>query len=358
MKVLLIVLAVVATASVDVAMSDVSTAAERLERAALHWNIPDSPHIHEGIAWMAEQLTSFTAVAQARKLLGGPMADSASWADTLRTVAPTRPWAADLHFIDLPTYACSYDPAKDCHNSAGQKGFCADGGIQNYTARLTDPKLDNFERTEALKFLIHLVGDIHCPLHVGNEVDLGGNKLKGTFLGNPPTTLHNVWDGDLARIRVATDFGGNATAWMHHLLRHVRVGRWRAEAPKWLQCARSVKYGHCSDQWGRESAKLACLFGYVLPDGTTKITDGFALDQSYYERNIPVLERQIVKAAVRLANVLSMIWPDVDVPSPNKVAWVRKLDREVRWVNTLQPRSKPKLRIPTIADLNKPTRPW
>jgi len=206
---------------------------------------------------------------------------------------------------------------------------------------------------------VHIIGDIHAPLHAGNAGDLGGNALKGTFMGGALTSLHAIWDGDLPRQRINSDYDGNATEWFRTLLERIRFGRWHKELMGWRNCARPARYGQCSDQWARESAKLACLFAYVLPDGTTRITNGYALDQSYYERNIPVIERQLAKAAVRLANVLSLVWPDVDVPAPDKVKWVKKLDGSVRWVESLRPGPSQKLPKPTsVAALKTPTRPW
>ena len=64
----------------------------------------------------------------------------------------------------------------DCVNQV-----CVYGAILNYTSRLTTQQ--GTQQTEALKFLVHFLGDIHQPLHVSFKGDLGGNTLKGTFLG-------------------------------------------------------------------------------------------------------------------------------------------------------------------------------
>jgi len=220
--------------------------------------------------------------------------------------------------------------------------------------RLANPYLTPPDRAEALKFLIHLVADIHSPLHLGSASDLGGNALKGTFISTPGVALHTVWDGLMIKLRIDLDFAGNFTTYRNAMLQRIRIGRWRTDSEKWQHCARDADFGHCSDQWARESAKIACLYAYLQPDAQTRIQNGFSLDMSYYQRNLPVAERQAAKAAVRLANVLSQIWPDVDVPSP-KIKWVNKLPGGVRWVEKTVPPKKVQLPLP--AGFTGP-RPW
>jgi hypothetical protein len=65
-----------------------------------------------------------------------------------------------------------------------------------------------------LKFLVHFIGDIHQPLHVGNGDDWGGNKLTGSFMGGAPSNLHAIWDAALGEHRVKTAHGGDANKWI------------------------------------------------------------------------------------------------------------------------------------------------
>lgn len=53
---------------------------------------------------------------------------------------------------------------------------------------------------EALKFLIHFVGDLHQPMHLGRADDLGGNRVKMNWFGRS-TNIHSVWDGQIADSR-------------------------------------------------------------------------------------------------------------------------------------------------------------
>ena len=68
--------------------------------------------------------------------------------------------------------------------------------VTDLTAQLKSGSLEAEEEETALRMLIHLVGDMHCPMHLGHAEDLGGNRLKVRFFGRE-TNLHTVWDTDL-----------------------------------------------------------------------------------------------------------------------------------------------------------------
>ncbi len=162
-----------------------------------------------------------------------------------------------------------------------------------------------------MKFIVHFIADVHNPLHVANTNDWGGNKLTGTFLTEPASNLHAIWDAALVRHQVKTKYAGSVAAFQTAILQKIqlKMGQFRSEAGTWKRCAnvRGNAYGACSDEWANESALLACEYAYNGADGKTKLAVGFALDQRYFDRVIPVIEKQIAKAAVRLANVLNQI---------------------------------------------------
>ena len=108
------------------------------------------------------------------------------------TYADTVEWSDDLHFSHTPYRGCApFEIERDCPLVGGARR-CIVTAIANYTLRASDLTLSVEERGEAIKFLIHLVGDIHNPLHVGFEEDFGGNLI---HLSDPMgKSLHNVWD--------------------------------------------------------------------------------------------------------------------------------------------------------------------
>ena len=95
-------------------------------------------------------------------------------------------WASPMHYA-YTDYKCSpYVEKRDCPN-----GVCIVTAIAKFSSIASDPKASLEERKEALMFLIHFMGDIHQPLHIGFWKDDGGSKL---WLMDPPTHLHDVWD--------------------------------------------------------------------------------------------------------------------------------------------------------------------
>jgi nuclease S1 len=173
---------------------------------------------HSAIAIIAEQMLGPKADPARRLLAAAPVdpklkrfcdpvpsdiiADVSTWADDVRAVDPT---TAGWHFIDFPRAAGipTADPAKYC-----ARGSCVVAAIVeqfNILTTATDPKI----RANALRFVIHLVGDIHQPLHAITNGDRGGNCIPVSYFGqlaredeNGAFTpnLHRVWDTDAIRV--------------------------------------------------------------------------------------------------------------------------------------------------------------
>jgi len=147
------------------------------------------PAGHRIIATIAQDRLSPAANAEARRLLGGQsLADVASWADDVRRDQPnTAPW----HYIDIEVTDTSYVPARDC-----KEGACVIEALHAQFDILGDHKRSDAERAVALKWVVHLTGDLHQPLHSGERADRGGNDVKVMFQGRL-TNLHALWDSGL-----------------------------------------------------------------------------------------------------------------------------------------------------------------
>lgn len=143
---------------------------------------------HQVVAGLAEDLLTPKAEAEVRKLLG-PAGGSvslvpiATWADEIRTLRPeTRPW----HYVTLQLDEAGYD-------SAHADPADAVKALKRQSAILADPGADRYAREEALKWVVHLVGDLHQPLHAGEDHDKGGNLAK-VKVNRRTYSLHQVWD--------------------------------------------------------------------------------------------------------------------------------------------------------------------
>lgn len=112
------------------------------------------------------------------KLLGG--ATLASVSTEADHYGNSHPETFRWHFVDIPITAAHYDPARDCREVPDQ-GDCILAEIDRLVAALKDTRRPADERAQALKFLVHFVGDLHCPPHSGDSDDRGGNDTEVTF---------------------------------------------------------------------------------------------------------------------------------------------------------------------------------
>src|SRR4051794_24003854 len=148
------------------------------------------PEGHSLVARIADSQLTPAARARVLEILGPgkTMASVASFADQVRGARPeTAPW----HFIDIPLDKRRLDMERDC-----AKGDCIVSTIARLRQVLRDPATATDQRSEALMFLIHFLGDLHQPLHCSDNHDRGGNDVHVQFQGHA-TNLHSLWDSGL-----------------------------------------------------------------------------------------------------------------------------------------------------------------
>ncbi|WP_133406991.1 S1/P1 nuclease [Parashewanella tropica] len=119
---------------------------------------------------------------------GVPLARLSTWPDEMRSSGEwdhASPW----HYISAET-------EKDLTGKNRNPRGDILKTLNRMEARLQDPQLSKKERWQSLAFFIHMVGDLHQPLHVGFAEDRGGNKIKVKWF-NEDSNLHRVWDSHL-----------------------------------------------------------------------------------------------------------------------------------------------------------------
>jgi hypothetical protein len=170
------------------------------------------PEGHAIVAEIAETRLSGPVRDQITQLLRGDDSHAqhldqiASWPDAVR---PSRPESAPWHFVDIPLDAAAYDAGRDCKG-----GDCVVAAIQRFVSVLGDRSAEPAARLEALKFIVHFVGDIHQPLHCVDdfskfpppEGDKGGNKVHLTYFGKP-MNFHSLWDGGIIEEALDIELG-------------------------------------------------------------------------------------------------------------------------------------------------------
>ena len=240
---------------------------------------------HSIVAEIAQRRLDQDTLKKIKTLLGGEisLASIASWADDYRAAHEE---TANWHFVDIPYGRFTYDPSVDCKPDPKQ-GDCAINAIMRAREALGDCWRPRAERLEALKFLVHFVGDVHQPLHAADRVDprtrkadQGGNLVEVTFFGEK-NNLHWVWDTGLI-MRTVYGWGAYVTRLEEGWLRGRDLS--------------SLEDGSPID-WVLEAHRFAHDVAYDFPD------DG-VLGLEYYEKSLPVVDRQLALAGVRLARVL------------------------------------------------------
>src|SRR5687767_2752033 len=145
---------------------------------------------HSLVARIAEQQLSAEVRARVAAILGPDrtLPSIASWADDVRRA---RPETYNWHFINIPITEPRLDMMRHC-----PKGDCVIAKIADLRKLLQDPSTAPEQRAEALMFLVHFIGDMHQPLHCGDNHDRGGNDVAVQLAGRP-SNLHSVWDSGL-----------------------------------------------------------------------------------------------------------------------------------------------------------------
>lgn len=230
---------------------------------------------HRIIGDIASRLLTDTTARAVRALLGeSSLADVSTWADEVRS-KPGYEWSAPLHYVNIPRDADGFDIHRDCP----EKG-CVVSAIVKYTAILGDATASKTDRAEALKFIVHFVGDVHQPLHAGLASDRGGNDIRVLFMGQP-RNLHEVWDTSL--------------------IAHINKP-WRTYAEEMsariTPALRRDLHNTDPAAWAWESFRLAISHAYDIPESRQ-------LDEDYVIRNRPIVEQRLLAAGVRLADLLN-----------------------------------------------------
>ena len=238
---------------------------------------------HQIVAHIAARELTSGARAQVQDLLGGDpeaaMAQVSTWADEIRrSRSNTAPW----HFVDIPIGSAGYDPGRDCRN-----GNCIVEQIEREKMILADRQLAPPVRAEALRFLIHFVGDIHQPLHSTDNGDRGGNDVRVSF-GGRQSNLHAVWDTALVQ-----SLGTNAAGVADDLMAYVTAN----DKTKW-------QAGDAVD-WANDTFHVASAEIYAKLPGSGGTTAPIMLPNTYAASERAIVVTQLEKAGVRLAWMLN-----------------------------------------------------
>jgi len=234
---------------------------------------------HRIVGQIAETYLTPKAKIEIQKILGTEsIAMASNWADFIKSDSDYQ-YIYNWHFIDMDSGL-----TKDQLQSYLQKDTGTDLFTKtNFLIReLKNKHLSKDKKHMYLKLLIHFVGDIHQPFHVGRHEDLGGNKIKLTWFSTP-TNLHAVWDEQLISFQQLsyTEY----TAAINHTTAKQRLAWQKQPISEWI-----IESHQIADR----------LYSGVTPDQK--------LSYRYNYDNIQILNERLLKAGVRLAGLLNQLF--------------------------------------------------
>jgi S1/P1 Nuclease len=291
---------------------------------------------HEIVALLAEQHLNPHARATVAQILAAspvspelhrfcresgldPFVDSSTWADDERSI---RPDTAGWHFIDIPRGAPRGELAPYCLPPAG----CLTRAIAEQLAVLGSAGASPQARAEALRYIIHFVGDLHQPLHTTTNDDRGGNCVPVRFFDRAPEqtnaaredyrpNLHGIWDTDIIEHfahgqrleqmaeELESQFQSQMVVWQSQ---PVDVAAWAWESH---QVAEDVAYGDLPTPVAVETPRPvnSCADDDHISLRMLKLNE--QIGEQYQRAAEAAIQQQLAKAGARLAAVLNSLWP-------------------------------------------------
>jgi len=252
------------------------------------------PKGHAIIADLAASRLTPVTHANLRLLLGNDtLASVASWADQVRR---ERDESYGWHFVDIPKDAAGFSGERDCFrpqdkhkNAATDHHNCVVDRIAIFQKVLHDENASRTDRLEALKWIVHFVGDLHQPLHAIEEGH-GGNDIKVTAFGSAKCgdydcNLHWAWDDVLLQ-----HTGYSEDEYVAQLNELIKKDHYQQKA------------GGTPEDWANESHQQAR--GLVDPRPSF-------VDEQYYQAHIHLVNERLALAGLRLAAVLNAALGDI-----------------------------------------------
>lgn len=237
---------------------------------------------HDVTAYIAEKhLTPRTLAAVDSILDGKSMVYWANWLDNAShqlEMAYTKTW----HYKNIDEGMAYTDAPL---NSKGDVVTAINGQIDV----LADPATTPQQAALAMKILVHCMGDLHQPMHLGHLSDLGGNKTKMKFF-DTPTNLHSIWDSRLVE---------SAHKWSYT--------EWQQQIDRATPAEQALIIEGTPDSWAAETFDIATrCYKYFRP--------GQKVMYNEIARWTSVIEQQFLRGGLRLAHILNTIYdPDYSV---------------------------------------------
>lgn len=243
--------------------------------ALISWGVTG----HRAVAKIAENHLTPKTEQAIKDLLGHiTLPDVSTWADDIRN-DPRFKYTGSWHYADV-TSGLTFE------QFATTIKTMPEANVYKIVLRceldLENDKKSKTDKIEALKFLVHFIGDLHQPMHVSHTEDRGGNAIQVTF-NNGDTNLHSLWDSGLI---TEENLSYEKMAKAYDTAMPEQIKKWQSDSLMiWL--------------W--ESYQISEIL-------YKEVAENPKFDQGYYESHLPILQNRIEKGGVRLAGVLNAIF--------------------------------------------------
>ena len=230
---------------------------------------------HRVVGEIAEKNLTVEVREKVRDLLDGhSLANASTWADEMRSNSKFDKYSS-WHYINLPIDK-EYDEIPSTANNVITQISKA---IEVLNSSLADREVKQFY----LKYLIHMVGDLHQPLHTGREEDWGGNKIQVNFKGRKGaenwTNLHDLWDAG-----IIDDYKMSYTEYATKLMDIKKLDFPQGNAL----------------EWSKES--------HSFVPKIYETTAGSYLSYDYVYEVLPIIDQRLYQAGIRLSTILNEIF--------------------------------------------------
>lgn len=231
---------------------------------------------HDVTAYIAENHLTPEAAEKIDKILSGhSLVYYANWMD-IASHTPAYAYSSTWHYLNI-------DEGKTLDTMTRNPDGDVLTAVTTIVARLKQGGLTEKEEFDYLRMLIHLVGDMHCPMHQGRLGDLGGNRVPVTLFGRS-TSLHSSWDTGI--VEAAHKWG---------------YSEWQDQIDRITDDeAVLVAAGEPRD-WLLETHEICKQVYADTPEGTK-------ISYDYVDKYTPVIELQFVRGGHRLARLLNEIY--------------------------------------------------
>lgn len=243
---------------------------------------------HRVSAEIAQRNIGGETRAHVERILGSEGLPEASTVPDEQRANPDPFWqetASPFHYVTLPPGMV----AEEIEHPAEGDALTA---LEGFAATLRDPAASREAKARALRFTVHIVSDLHMPLHAGSGTDRGGNDFKVLWF-DEPTNLHWVWDEGMI-LRQQLSYSEYAERLEARLTPDGVIAGWDADPLHWIDESAELR-----DQIYPET-------GAELGEGTQEAPA--ILSFEYHWRWTPIMEERLLQSGVRLAAYLDRVF--------------------------------------------------